>query len=151
MLFIVVLSCLTKFEQLDASLCKQRMALNYSDMGAITEDNFLQTCLARIEEKLGWGSSQLWVNQDFENLSEKIEEATGVQLSVTTLKRIWGKVKYKSKPTITTLNALAGFIGFQHWRAFKQSLCITTEERHENIVDEEIMTPAKVFKILVNP
>ncbi len=119
-------------------------------MEPITEDIFLQTCLTQVEKKLNWGSSELWVNQDFENLSEKIEEATGVQLSVTTLKRIWGKVKYKSKPTITTLNALAGFIGFQHWRAFKQSLNVQTEEKPESIVDEEVIVPAKVLQIASN-
>ena len=62
-----------------------------------TEDFFIQKCRSQIEIQLGWGSSDLWTNQDFETLSEKIQEATGTYISLTTLKRIWGKVKYESK------------------------------------------------------
>src|SRR5690606_28600948 len=32
----------------------------------------------------------------------------------------WGKIKYDSKPTVTTLNALAKFNGFENWRSFQQ-------------------------------
>jgi hypothetical protein len=32
-----------------------------------------------------------------------------------------GKVKYESKPTITTLNALAKFMDFESWRDFRNS------------------------------
>ncbi len=82
---------------------------------------YLAACCAAIEDKLGWGVSAVWTNQDFENLSENILEATGVTLSSTTLKRIWGRVKYDSAPTFTTLNTLARYLGYEHWRAFRQS------------------------------
>ncbi len=83
------------------------------------DDLLLEKCRKLIEKKLGWGSSDLWTNHDFEVLCEKIEEATKVNLSVATLKRIWGKIKYTSKPTITTLDTLVQFIGFENWRVFK--------------------------------
>lgn len=86
-----------------------------------SEDILLIHCKNLIEEKLGWGNSEKWTNQDFEELSQQIFEATSITLSPTTLKRIWGKVKYDSAPTITTLNTLAQFIGFEHWRAFRQN------------------------------
>jgi hypothetical protein len=86
-----------------------------------SEDILLAHCKKLIEEKLGWGNSEKWTNQDFEDLSQRIFEATAVTLSPTTLKRIWGKVKYDSAPTVTTLNTLAQFIGFEHWRAFRQN------------------------------
>jgi hypothetical protein len=82
---------------------------------------YLAACCEAIEHKLNWGASAVWTNQDFENLSESILEATGVTLSSTTLKRIWGRVKYDSAPTATTLNTLAQYLGFEHWRAFRQS------------------------------
>jgi hypothetical protein len=84
------------------------------------EDVLLQKCKNLIETKLGWDASDAWTNHDFQMLSGKIQEATGINLSVATLKRIWGKVKYDSKPTITTLNTLAQFTGYENWRAFKQ-------------------------------
>ena len=33
-------------------------------------------------------------------------------------KRVWGKVNYNSAPSISTLNTLAQFAGFQNWRDF---------------------------------
>lgn len=90
-------------------------------MIAESEDILLAHCKKLIEEKLGWGNSEKWTNQDFEELSQRIFDVTAITLSPTTLKRIWGKVKYDSAPTITTLNTLAQFIGFEHWRAFRQN------------------------------
>ena len=89
-------------------------------MLTVSEELLKENCKRLIEEKLGWGSSSQWTNQDFDLLSEKIYEVTGVTLSQTTLKRIWGKVKYDSAPTVTTLNTLAKFIGFENWRDFRQ-------------------------------
>jgi len=91
------------------------------------EEWLKETCKRLIEEKLGWGGSGQWTNQDFDLLSEKIYEVTGVALSQTTLKRIWGKVKYDSAPTVTTLNTLAKFVGFENWRDFRQKQTIHTE------------------------
>jgi hypothetical protein len=85
-----------------------------------SEEQLKENCKQLMEEKLGWGNSEHWTNQDFDLLSEKIYEVTGVTLSQTTLKRIWGKVKYDSAPTVTTLNTLATFIGFENWRDFRQ-------------------------------
>lgn len=85
------------------------------------DEILLHKCKNLVQAKLGWEESGSWTNHDFQVLSEKIQETTGVNLSVATLKRIWGKVKYDSKPTITTLNTLAQFTGYENWRTFKQS------------------------------
>ncbi|MEO0341721.1 MAG: hypothetical protein AAF242_21270, partial [Bacteroidota bacterium] len=82
----------------------------------------LQACLQQIEQKLQWGDSKEWKTQDFERLSEQIHQQTAVMMSSTTLKRVWGRVKYDSKPTLTTLDALAQFAGSENWRSFQQSL-----------------------------
>ncbi|MEI9921020.1 MAG: hypothetical protein WDO14_19830 [Bacteroidota bacterium] len=68
---------------------------------------------------MNWGDSGLWTNSDFELLSDKIFEKTAVRLSISTLKRIWGKVKYDNSPTAATLNALANFLGYASWRDFE--------------------------------
>lgn len=68
----------------------------------------------------GLGDSHDWTSYDFEKLSEAIREATGVTLSVTTLKRLWGKLKYDNIPATTTLNTLAQFAGYEDWREFKR-------------------------------
>jgi hypothetical protein len=82
------------------------------------EKRYLEKCRLLVEEKVGWGDSTQWQNQDFEALSERIYNETKVTLSVSTLKRIWGKVKYEGSPNLATLNALAQFVGYENWRAF---------------------------------
>lgn len=74
-----------------------------------------------IENKLEWGETANWSTADFEKLSEKIQEKTGVILSVSTLKRIFGRIDYQSKPALTTLNTLAQYLGYEDWRAFRNA------------------------------
>src|SRR5215211_6988536 len=78
----------------------------------------IKTLLQQIEQKLDWGSSNSWLTKDFENLSQRIFDETGVSLSVSTLRRIWGKVAYTHLPSGTTLDTLAKFAGFEGWRTF---------------------------------
>jgi hypothetical protein len=94
----------------------------------------LERCKAMIQKQLGWEESASWTNSDFLKLSDIIHERTSVRLSSATLKRIWGKVRYENKPTITTLNTLAQYLGYADWRGFKQSL-IANKDLNENAVD----------------
>lgn len=83
-------------------------------------DPYLQQWQQLAAQKLGWIDSVEWNDNDFEKLSQLIFTETGVRLSITTLKRVWGRVKYDSSPNMATLDALAGFTGFDDWRKFKQ-------------------------------
>ena len=85
---------------------------------AIMDQAALARLLKEIETQLGWGSAAAWSTADFETLGERIHEGTGVQLSATTLKRVWGRVAYKSSPSPTTLDALANYQGHESWRAY---------------------------------
>lgn len=114
-----------------------------------SEDILLAHCKKLIEEKLGWGNSEKWSNQDFEDLSQRIFEVTAITLSPTTLKRIWGKVKYDSAPTVTTLNTLAQFIGFEHWRAFRQNHFPKSE--HTEVETPVIHTNGEITKTAKRP
>ncbi|RYU97454.1 hypothetical protein [Emticicia agri] len=87
-----------------------------------SEAENIEKCKKAIEDKLNWGSSALWLNYDFERLNEQIFAETNVQISVSTLKRIFGKASYHSSPSLTTLNTLAQFIGFTNWRGFTKSI-----------------------------
>lgn len=83
------------------------------------QDADLTRCLALIEEKLGWGDSAAWSSNDFEELSIRMQDATGHVISATTLKRIWGRVVYASKPSTHSLDTLAMFLGYAAWREFR--------------------------------
>ncbi len=98
----------------------------------------LKICLSQIEDSLGWGSSLYWKNSDFEVLSEKIFQRTGVTLSTSTLRRLWGKVKYDSEPQVSTLNALARFLGYESFRDFNDSIRkeAATEEAESTVPEK---------------
>lgn len=63
----------------------------------------LKRCLKEIESRLNWINSNQWQQKHFESLSELIYEKTKVSLSPLTLKRLWGKIKYNSNPSSSTL------------------------------------------------
>lgn len=111
-------------------------------------DIALRALISDIETSLGWGHGLNWSTRDFEQLSAKIHERTGVQLSVVTLKRVWKKIEYSGKPTITTLNALAVFGGAQNWQAFKQLQLVKDEARTAGVnasVTSDVVRRANKF------
>lgn len=83
------------------------------------EDQHILVCKKEIEKRLDWGPGDQWTNQDFELLVVEIFVKTKINVSLTTLKRIWGKVDYQSKPSVATLNVLAQYLGYAHWRDFQ--------------------------------
>jgi hypothetical protein len=98
-----------------------------------TDDIALEKCKSKIEEELGWGDSARWHTKDYETLSARIHDRTGVTLSIATLKRLWGKIRYDSKPTPTTLNTLAQYLGYENWRSFR----VSEEANSRKIIPKE--------------
>jgi hypothetical protein len=96
------------------------------------ENQQIQICKNEIEYRLSWGSSELWTNQDFELLVEEIFNKTKANLSLTTLKRIWGKVDYQSNPSIATLNVLAQYLDYANWRDFRKNHKVDSNEALNN-------------------
>src|SRR5438552_9743330 len=102
----------------------------------------IKKLLKIIEEKLGWGESSAWQSNDFESLNQLILTETGISLSTSTLRRIWGRVDYKHLPSTTTLNTLAMFAGYKNWRMFlKQQNEIDT-----TIVNKSETPPGKLSR-----
>lgn len=92
----------------------------------------IEQLVAQINAELNWGTVDSWTNKDFERLSEQIWTKTRKRLSVTTLKRIWGRAERVSQPSQTTLDILAEYAGFESWRSFTQQQAVTqqTEPPH---------------------
>lgn len=78
----------------------------------------IESCFKLIERKFGRGPSSSWDTNDFNDLGRNIQEKTGTLLSVSTLKRLSGKVSYTSQPNKATLNALAEYIDYPNWVSF---------------------------------
>ncbi|WP_405380856.1 hypothetical protein [Maribacter sp. LLG6340-A2] len=78
----------------------------------------IESCFKLVERKFGRGPSSAWDTNDFNDLGRHIQEETGTLLSVSTLKRLSGKINYSSQPNKATLNALAEYIGYPNWVSF---------------------------------
>ena len=102
-----------------------------------------------IENEVAWGDSQEWTHQDFEQLSERIWQKTQTKLSATTLKRLWGKVNYQSRPTTNTLNALAQFAGYEHWRDFVGSESYISRTTERDLPKQKVKSTAISRKLAV--
>ncbi|HET6767880.1 MAG TPA: hypothetical protein VFH08_10795 [Chitinophagaceae bacterium] len=113
------------------------------------DTEYLQLCTRLIEQKLNWRPAEEWRNYEFTELSDKISDTTGVNLSGTTLKRIFGKLKYESLPSTVTLNALAAFLGYESWMDFKskQSLKKQRETEVQTVVKKKPGLREKVWPI----
>lgn len=89
-------------------------------------NSHIEECLQLIETKWHRGRREDWSSYDFEKLNTSIFDATGVSLSVSTLKRLFGKVSYPNLPSVHTLNTLARFAGFEDWGDFRQRSALSS-------------------------
>ena len=78
----------------------------------------LKKCIQLITEKTGWGDFKAWTHPQFVNLSKLIFEKCGVLISVSSLKRIFGKISSLHEPQRETRNALARFLDYDNWDDF---------------------------------
>lgn len=104
------------------------------------EKIYIEIIIQKISEKLQLNDPGQWQQRDFENLSLQIEEKTGINLSVSTLKRIT-KQQFQKIPQKNTLNALAQFAGFKDWYDFK------INHPAENIIQEKKKAPKRKLKL----
>lgn len=96
-----------------------------------------------IEKELDWGNGSNWQIRDFDTLRQRIADETGVTLSTSTLRRIWGRLHYDHLPSTVTLDALAFFAGYDNWRAFLQSGGIDNSLYKENEPRKLMAAPRK--------
>ncbi|MDN5202277.1 hypothetical protein QQ008_12905 [Fulvivirgaceae bacterium BMA10] len=82
------------------------------------EQAYITLCKAQIEKKFAFGNGNGYTQRDLELLAQHIEEKTGINLSLSTLKRFW-KGHFKQSPQIATLNALAMVLDYKNWQDFK--------------------------------
>lgn len=111
-----------------------------------TELNKLQVELIK---KLDWGPANKWHSSMFTELSQKVFESTGVRLSPSTLKRFFGIINHKGTPSITTMDALSKYLGFENWRDFKLTKQNKLEGLREGISHKIIYSFIGFFTAIV--
>ncbi len=78
-----------------------------------------------VEQKAG---RRMTVHGDYEYLAGLIFEALHMQISPTTLKRLWGKLDEAVVPRRSTIDILAQFVGAEDWTNFCKRLESETPE-----------------------
>lgn len=84
------------------------------------ESVFLAKCLSQVEKKFAMGPAALWTETTFKILSDHISSASKRNISINTLRRLFGRTKTDEDymPQMETRNALAIYIGFKDWYEF---------------------------------
>ncbi|WP_372933707.1 hypothetical protein [Mariniphaga sediminis] len=87
------------------------------------EVRLIKICLQLVTQKLEWRVSSEWTDFDYKKLRQLIFDASGINISTHTLKRLFGKIQYKKEynPQLATKNALSIFIGYKNWEDFSKA------------------------------
>jgi hypothetical protein len=86
----------------------------------IKENRLFANCKEEIGQKFFGEKNSRFKHSDFVSLSEEIFEETKVSIGLSTLKRIWAD-DYSGVPNISTLDALAKYIGHENWNLYRRS------------------------------
>ncbi len=88
-------------------------------MQEISDEVAVARLREKIEEKLG---RPIRSPKDFNFLAVEIFAEVHVNISATTLKRVWGYIEGGKMPRLSTLDVLAWFVGYDDWESFKQEV-----------------------------
>jgi len=108
------------------------------------KDDKLSACLLRVAETSGLGEWSKWTKRDFEQLSNLIEQKTGILLSSSTLIRLY-KGDRSNRPQRSTLDALARFIGFESWYSFSSPEDISGSDQQPSVKPANAQPFSKTF------
>jgi hypothetical protein len=113
------------------------------------EQDYLKYCLSEIEEKLNWEPSQNWKESDYLKLSQTISETSNISISAHTLKRLFGKIKYKEfyNPQQATKDALSKYLSYDDWLDFVEKTKHNLNEKKQS--EDVFVKKGKSKKLLL--
>lgn len=76
---------------------------------------------------------------EFNELSREIQKKTGRSISLSSIKRIWGYVKYEGSPSVTTLNTIARFNGYNDWDTFQFTVSGSTQDGESGFLAQTLV------------
>ncbi len=84
----------------------------------MTNRDLIEVGARELAARQGFGAAGEMRQRDLEYLCERIEERSGILISLSTIKRILNG-QYNRLPQVATLNALSVYLGHADWPAFK--------------------------------
>jgi len=123
------------------------------NQGHNTEKNFIVELTQAVEKSSG---HSIKTTNDFMRLSGQIEGRTGSALSVSTLKRIWGRVAGNDLHHRSTLDLLAKFCGYADYNIFLAEVCDVKEYSSSHfilpdVIDAENLREGIILALEWNP
>lgn len=89
----------------------------------------------------------------FDSLYLEIKKETGKEISVSTLKRIWGYVIYPHAPRLEILSILSQYLGFRDWKDFTSSnnAIDYSDFLTEDLIESERLIGGEIIQIAWAP
>ena len=84
----------------------------------MTDRQLIETGARELAARHGFSDVDAMRQRDFEYLCARIEESSGILISLSTIKRIMNG-QYNRLPQVATLNAISVCLGYPDWQAFK--------------------------------
>ena len=84
----------------------------------LSDHELVEICMTALCEKAGFPDTSALVQRDLQTLVDAIETRTGVLISLSTIKRLLNG-QFSRLPQIATLNALAQYLDYPNWQAFR--------------------------------
>lgn len=79
-------------------------------------EKYVKLLINDVEKRVGRG---ILSPKDFNYLHEVISDEINENVSVSTLKRLWGYSKYLSRPSVSILSTLCRLVGYRDWENYK--------------------------------
>ena len=86
----------------------------------MTDRQLIELGAREVAARQGFGAAGDMRQRDLEYLCDRIEESSGILISLSTIKRILNG-QYNRLPQVATLNALSVYLGYVDWPSFKAS------------------------------
>ena len=96
----------------------------------------IRELIRETESKYG---RKLYTANDFEEFAEALNRSDKVNLSASTLKRLWGYVSYSNQPRISTLNILARYNGYPDFPQYRTHLQVNECGSSEFILSVQVL------------
>ena len=95
----------------------------------------LQSLLEAVEKRF---NAPVRTTNDFERLSAAMEFDLPESLGATTLKRLWGYIPGRTTPRLSTLDLLARYAGYKHFKDFCKTL--HAEDSSDMVLEHNYLT-----------
>src|SRR5579859_5206391 len=84
----------------------------------MTDRQLIELGAQELAARHGFSDGNRMRQRDFEYLCTRIEESSGILISLSTIKRIMNG-QYNRLPQVATLNAISVYLGYADWQAFR--------------------------------